>query len=247
MFLSTSSGSISGRVELYYSTACGPRGSRICCGCLVELSQGSGRVDQYNPGTCAGSSWLQRRQTGWLGFACWHVCTDSLMGCATDGTCIQPTHQHINMAAWMSSGLSATFRDIHSERASEAPVSAGSMTHFGLSQTFYKVDARDRARQDSVDLNSYQGWSTAGVSSYLESISSIDRSLLAPCSSGFSNTAANEEYLRVADDDGGLTLSGLPDGGLVAYCSDGYFWLAPLCWALEADGSTLSRVHLIYA
>ena len=129
----------------------------------------------------------------------------------------------------MSSGLSATFRDIHSERASEAPVSAGSMTHFGLSQTFYKVDARDRARQDSVDLDSYQGWSTAGVSSYFESISSIDRSLLAPCSSGFSNTAANEEYLRVTDDDGGLTLSGLPDGGLVAYCSDGYFWLAPSC------------------
>ncbi|CAE7243080.1 unnamed protein product [Symbiodinium microadriaticum] len=30
-------------------------------------------------------------------------------------------------------------------------------------------------------------------------------------------------------DDGGLTLSGLPDGGFVAYCSDGYFWLAPSC------------------
>ncbi|CAE7030102.1 unnamed protein product [Symbiodinium sp. CCMP2456] len=153
----------------------------------------------------------------------------ALMGCATDGTCIRPTHQHINMAVWMSSDLSATFQDIHSERASDAPVSAGSMGHFGSDQIFYKVSARERARQDGVDLDSYQGWSTAGVSAYFESISSIDRSRLASCSAGFTSTAANENYLRVTDDDGGITLSGLPDGGSVAYCSDGYFWLAPSC------------------
>ncbi|CAE7243078.1 unnamed protein product, partial [Symbiodinium microadriaticum] len=64
-----------------------------------------------------------------------HAGMYALMGCTTDGTCIQPTRQHINMAVWMTPDLSATFRDIHSERASEAPVSAGSMGHFGLSKS----------------------------------------------------------------------------------------------------------------
>ena len=144
----------------------------------------------------------------------------------------QVTYNHINLETW-GEGYTTEWEEIQREYPSMAPIDVGSMGYSGQTSLFMPK----RSQQEAYDqlgtaLDFFRGWNKSWSQPwhFFDGIADVSRGHIYPCNeTRFTLTSPNELYLNITGDADGVRR--LSENETIAFCPDGYFWLAPACRA----------------